>query len=148
MVRSFQRIRMPKGYDVGKIIQLSGTVVKITQPRVLSTGKTYLCGACKSTSISKADPAQFNYIPFPAKCPNCKVKGQMKSEGKDDGSDLCMAKDTQEIKIQEKMSNLKIGSVPKAIWITAEDDLVGKVKPGDDVQVIGIVFRRWQTLGK
>ena len=97
---------MPKGYDVGKIIQLSGKVVKITSPRVLSTGKAYLCGACKSTSISKADPSQFNYIPFPAKCPNCKVKGQMKSEGKDDGTDLCMAKDMQEIKIQEKLSNL------------------------------------------
>ena len=139
---------MPKGYDVGKIIQLSGTIVKITSPRVLSTGKAYLCGACKSTTISKADPSQFNYIPFPAKCPNCKVKGQMKSEGKDDGTELCMAKDMQEIKIQEKMSNLKIGSVPKAIWITVEDDLVGRCKPGDDIQVIGIVFRRWQTLGK
>ena len=72
----------------------------------------------------------------------------MKSEGKDDGTELCMAKDMQEIKIQEKMSNLKIGSVPKAIWITVEDDLVGRCKPGDDIQVIGIVFRRWQTLGK
>jgi Predicted ATPase involved in replication control, Cdc46/Mcm family len=42
-------------------------------------------------------------------------------------------KDYQEIKIQERAAG--VGSVPKSIWVTLEDDLVDLARPGDDVIV-------------
>ena len=57
-------------------------------------------------------------------------------------------KDYQEIKIQEQMTHLALGAIPRSIWVTLEDDLVDSVKPGDDVDVIGIVKKRWKAFSK
>ncbi len=59
-----------------------------------------------------------------------------------------MPKDYQEVKLQEKLTNLDMGAIPRSIWVIVEEDLVEKCKPGDDVVVVGIVIRRWQNLGK
>ena len=59
--------------------------------------------------------------------------------------DRVNCKDYQEIKIQEQMSHLALGAIPRSIWVTLEDDLVDAVKPGDDVDVIGVVKKRWKA---
>ena len=46
------------------------------------------------------------------------------------------------------MAHLALGAIPRSIWVTLEDDLVDTVKPGDDVDVIGVVKKRWKPLGK
>jgi DNA helicase MCM9 len=43
----------------------------------------------------------------------------------------------KEIKIQELVSNLSLGTLPRSIWVSLEDDLVDTCKPGDDVVVVG-----------
>ena len=146
-LKEFQRVRIPECLDVGHIIQLTGTVVKVNSPRILSSGKAYVCGACKQASISLADPTQFNLIPPLTKCLKCGAKGQMKLESNEDDS-LSMTKDAQEIKVQEKRTNLRMGTMAKSIIVTLEEELVGQCNPGDDVQVVGIVFQRWHPLGK
>ena len=62
--------------------------------------------------------------------------------------DRVNCKDYQEIKIQEQMSHLALGAIPRSIWVTLEDDLVDAVKPGDDVDVIGVVKKRWKAFSK
>ncbi|XP_042226374.1 DNA helicase MCM9-like [Homarus americanus] len=52
-------------------------------------------------------------------------------------------KDYQEIKIQEQVRKLVIGTIPRSLWVTLEDDLVDSCKPGDDVLICGTVHRRW-----
>lgn len=44
-------------------------------------------------------------------------------------------KDYQEIKLQEHINKLSVGSMPGSIWATLEDDLVDCCKPGDDVTI-------------
>ena len=43
----------------------------------------------------------------------------------------------QEIKIQEQIHTLPVGSVPRAMWVVLEDDIVDSCKPGDDVIITG-----------
>merc|ERR1712062_140605 len=59
-----------------------------------------------------------------------------------------MSQDHQEIKVQEKLSNIGVGCMPRSIWVCLDEDLVDKCKPGDDVRVVGVVIRRWSPLGK
>ena len=114
-LKEFQRVRIPECPDVGHMIQITGTVVKVNIPRIVSSGKAYVCGACKNVSISLADPTQFNLIPPLTKCLKCGAKGQMKLESNEDDSSLSMTKDSQEIKVQEKRTNMRMGTMAKSI---------------------------------
>lgn len=55
-------------------------------------------------------------------------------------------RDFQEIKVQEHMHVLGIGTVPRSIVGVLLDDLVDSVKPGDDVTLTGQVLRKWHPL--
>jgi DNA replicative helicase MCM subunit Mcm2 (Cdc46/Mcm family) len=55
-------------------------------------------------------------------------------------------RDYQEIKVQELIQNLAIGTIPRRMWVVLEDDLVDSCKPGDDVTICGIVMRRWKSV--
>ena len=44
-------------------------------------------------------------------------------------------KDYQELKIQEKLDILSVGTVPKSVIVIVEDDLVGTCKSGDDITI-------------
>lgn len=48
----------------------------------------------------------------------------------------------QEIKLQEQIHMLPVGSIPRSMWVALEDDLVDSCKPGDDIIVTGkLIFR-------
>ena len=150
-VRSMKRTekdRIPQGDDAHKLIVFSGTVIKVTNPRILSSAKPFQCLKCKETKIVPADPEQYNTCPTPSKCTSCSQIGGMKLVESDENEPVYMSKDYQEIKVQEKLSNVGIGSIPRSIWVCLDDDLVDRCKPGDDVQVKGTVIRRWGPLGR
>jgi len=41
----------------------------------------------------------------------------------------------QELKIQEQVQRLAVGTIPRSMWVVLMDDLVDSCKPGDDVTV-------------
>jgi len=41
----------------------------------------------------------------------------------------------QEIKIQEQVQRLAVGTIPRSMWVVLMDDLVDTCKPGDDVTI-------------
>lgn len=55
-------------------------------------------------------------------------------------------RDYQEIKVQELIQNLGVGTIPRCMWVVLENDLVDTCKPGDDVTICGIVLRRWKMV--
>jgi len=45
----------------------------------------------------------------------------------------------QELKIQEQVQRLAVGTIPRSMWVVLMDDLVDTCKPGDDVTVWYVV---------
>ncbi|KAJ1555778.1 DNA helicase mcm9 [Cladochytrium tenue] len=76
-----------------------------------------------------------------SRCDGKKFKEVVTDTG--DMPDAC--RDYQEIKVQEQVTKLAIGNIPRAITVILENDLVDTCKPGDDVSIIGTVIRRWRN---
>lgn len=55
-------------------------------------------------------------------------------------------RDYQEIKVQEAVDRISVGTVPKTIIIILENDLVDSLKPGEDVLICGITVQRFKFM--
>ncbi len=135
--------------DVGKIVQLSGTVVRTSPVQMYESARTYKCtgkNGCSRTFLQKADLEQrSNALVAPERCPLVLENGQ-----RCPGTNLQFEKngsvhtDYQEIKIQEAASKIGIGSIPRSLLIKLQHDLVDKCQPGDEVTVVGSLLAQWQ----
>ena len=56
--------------------------------------------------------------------------------------------DYQEVRIQEQVRAVDVGSIPRSMCVVLQNDLVDSVKAGDDVMVGGVVVRRWKRIAK
>ncbi|XP_065578963.1 DNA helicase MCM9-like isoform X2 [Artemia franciscana] len=139
------RVTIPHTRDVGLFICLSGTVIRTTQPKMLEYRRNYQCVKCQYTFTLEADFEQHYVFQPPSKCegPNSCNSTSFVSHGKTNPDSY---KDYQEVKLQEHVQKLSLGSIPRSIWVTLEDDLVDACKPGDDIRVCGIVLQRWKPL--
>lgn len=127
------RSTMPRLKDYGKFLCINGTVIKTSQPRVLEYQKEFRCSKCGHEFMVKADYDQFYTIKAPPQCPSsksCKSTNYQPVE-----KSPVFRKDYQEIKLQEPIHKLAVGTIPASLWVTLEDDLVDQCKPGDDVTV-------------
>ncbi|XP_049790977.1 DNA helicase MCM9-like isoform X3 [Schistocerca nitens] len=139
------RIAFPRNDDIGNFLRVSGTVIRITTPKMLEFRRSYICAKCKHIFTAEADYELYYVIPNQYKCRNPEgCKGTNISPVKVIDHDNY--KDYQEIKIQEQVAKLSVGSIPRSMWVTLEDDLVDKCKPGDDITVCGTVLRRWRSI--
>jgi len=143
----FHKRSVPRSENAGQIIQFTGTVTKASQRRSLRWRKQLVCSKCRQSSPLLADYDQFYEFPadFITKCPAEDCPGFLGNEAPPVPEDQ---RDIQDVKVQEHLRGLSLGSIPQSLWVTLEGELVDSVKPGDDVQVIGIVRRRWRPLGK
>ncbi|KAI9207376.1 MCM2/3/5 family-domain-containing protein [Polychytrium aggregatum] len=172
--------KLPRSKDVGRLVCISGTVIRTGMVKMLETLKLYECQKCGRRFTMKSDPEQYNVIPKPVRCggldafnaagiPYCdSLKFREVAVTTGDIPDSC--KDYQEIKIQEQISKLAIGTISFCAlthstyplepttclccslgyphsghllqWM--KDDLVDSAKAGDDVTIVGIVTRRWR----
>ncbi|KAF5300798.1 hypothetical protein FQR65_LT09101 [Abscondita terminalis] len=138
------RTVFPRNKDINSFLQITGTVVKTKDPRMLEYQRAYCCSKCKDVQMINANYSEKYIIEAPRQCSNsesCPGKNFI-SLG---GLSVENCKDYQEIKIQEKVSNLS-STMPSSLWVTLEDDLVDICKPGDDITISGIVKRRWNPL--
>lgn len=110
-----------------------GTVVRITVSKMLEYKRQYRCAKCKNIFTVEADYSQRFIFQTPKVCPmgECFGKNIIHIQSLDQGS----CKDYQEIKLQEQISKLGVGSMPTSMWVTLEDDLVDFCKPGDDITI-------------
>ncbi|NXN83230.1 MCM9 helicase, partial [Bombycilla garrulus] len=139
------REHIPKSKDVGHFLSVTGTVIRTSSVKVLEFERSYICNKCKHVFVVKADFEQYYAFCRPAACLN--------EEGCNSTKFTCLSgtisspaccRDYQEIKIQEQVQRLSVGSIPRCMVVVLEDDLVDSCKSGDDITVYGVVMQRWK----
>ncbi|PVU98203.1 hypothetical protein BB561_000061 [Smittium simulii] len=132
---SIQRTTTPGSNDLGKMISLTGTVIRMGANKMMETRRTFQCNKCNGTFEVKADLEQFNLIPKPMIC-------QASTE-------VCEGKYFASVEIDSGkliFYSIIFGSIPKSIPVVLQDDLVDTAKSGDNVTIVGVVIRRWKSL--
>lgn len=95
----------------------------------------------KEAELSSNDP-----FPPPTKCESGIIPACASRKFSVVPSNEIECRDYQEIKIQEQMHVLGVGSIPRSISVILMEDLVDSLKPGDDVTISGEVSARHRTL--
>lgn len=138
------RTIFPKNVDLGCFLKVTGTVVRVTQAKMLEYHRKYICLKCKYENFVEADFEHRYVLKAPSKCSNPVERCRSTSFSPLSLVSREHCKDYQEIKIQEQVNRLSIGTIPGSMWVILDDDLVDCCKPGDDVHICGIVRRRWR----
>ncbi|XP_030123657.4 DNA helicase MCM9 isoform X1 [Taeniopygia guttata] len=139
------REHIPKSKDVGHFLSVTGTVIRTSSVKVLEFERSYICNKCKHVFAVKADFEQYYTFCRPAACLNeegCSSTKFTCLSGTTSSPTCC--RDYQEIKIQEQVQRLSVGSIPRCMVVVLEDDLVDGCKSGDDITVYGVVMQRWK----
>lgn len=117
---------------------------------MVETSRMYQCMKCGSFVTAEYDREQYNTIPKPLSCKpsedgeSCGSKKFKVVAQEADFPSSC--KDYQEIKVQEQVNKLAVGTIPRSISVILEDDLVDSCKAGDDVTISGLIIQRWKSL--
>lgn len=173
---SKQTIADIRSKEVNSLIQITGTIVRTGGIRMLELSKQYECQnpKCRFRFTVTADPEQDHMIPQPRSCmsradpSNVRVggggyrasaKNSREKNGSSnnnkctstnlreiEGSKVCV--DYQEIKLQDQIERLTLGSVPRTIVVMLQADLVDKFNAGDDVTIVGTMVRRWRPVAR
>uniref|UniRef100_A0A8C3K507 DNA helicase MCM9 n=1 Tax=Calidris pygmaea TaxID=425635 RepID=A0A8C3K507_9CHAR len=139
------REHIPKARDVGHFLSVTGTVIRTSLVKVLEFERSYICNKCKHVFVVKADFEQYYTFCRPSACLNeegCNSTKFTCLSGTTSSPTCC--RDYQEIKIQEQVQRLSVGSIPRCMVVVLEDDLVDSCKSGDDITVYGVVMQRWK----
>ncbi|KAJ2871960.1 DNA helicase mcm9 [Coemansia aciculifera] len=147
---ALQRTKMPGSGDVGRLLTISGTVIRTGMVKMMETQKRYACLKCRGTFVVRAELEQYNYIPKPVRCfaPGedfCNSNSFAPVEGLDALEARLCCTDYQEIKIQEQVGRLALGTIPRSIVVILEGDLVDIAKSGDSALVTGTLVWRWRA---
>lgn len=138
-----RNVSVLRNRDVDKLLSILGTVTRAGCVMLREVTKEYMCAKCKHTFEVTGDVSQRGAFEVPLRCPSSGEKPchGTKMISVDDIPSMC--REYQEIKMQEKIQNLDVGSIPRSLIVVLTDDLADTVKPGDDVVVSGILHRRW-----
>ncbi|KAG2611793.1 probable DNA helicase MCM9 isoform X1 [Panicum virgatum] len=125
-----------------KLITLKGTVIRSGGVKMIEYERDYMCRKCQHSFTVRPELEAGNRINLPALCPSKSSRGCGSASFQSvEGTTIC--RDYQEIKIQENVQLLGVGSIPRSMPVILMDDLVDSIKPGDDVIITGILSAKW-----
>ncbi|XP_055693739.1 DNA helicase MCM9-like [Lutzomyia longipalpis] len=128
---------------VGKLVQIKGSVVRMSKSVIVEYRRQYTCSRCKKTVMCHAQYFRNFAFDPPTKCPDAdgpnKCRGRMQ--------DLSSTKDPmkymqyQEFTMQELLS---VSVFPTVMIVTLEEDLVEICDAGDRVIACGVLQYQFQ----
>ncbi|KMQ93010.1 dna replication licensing factor mcm9 [Lasius niger] len=127
--------------QIGELVSTSGIVVRMSQPTIMKLKKRFVCKKCQHVSVIKLEWERqlFRNIKYCEACNSPNITALTSLE-QDDCSDY------QEIKIQDKCKTDTKSYYSMGLQVVLLDDLIDKCRPGDNVDISGIVIRKWNTL--
>ncbi|KAM0918113.1 hypothetical protein ACQ4PT_008770 [Festuca glaucescens] len=128
----------------GILLTLKGTVIRSGGVKMIEGERWYQCRKCNHSFRCHPELEAGNRITLPASCPSTSSKG-CPSAYFQLIEDSITCHDYQEIKIQESVQLLDVGSIPRSMPVILMDDLVDIVKAGDDVIASGILSAKWSS---
>ncbi|KAJ3695837.1 hypothetical protein LUZ60_001214 [Juncus effusus] len=128
----------------GILLSLKGTVIRSGAVKMIEGEREYQCKKCKYRFKVYPEIETGNRINLPSACPS---RGSRTCAGISFQyiEDSIICHDYQEMKIQESVQLLGVGSIPRSIPVILMDDLVDLVKAGDDVIVTGVLTAKWSS---
>ncbi|MBO3769933.1 MAG: minichromosome maintenance protein MCM [Thermoproteota archaeon] len=125
-------IRDIKSSLLGKLVCFEGVVVRASEIKSILLKGVFRCKNCGETY----EEFQTGLVLKPPRCGTC---GTSKLSDFDLLQDKSTFIDYQEIRVQEKPEDLPAGVMPHSISLRLTGDLTDRVRPGDRVQITGIV---------
>lgn len=133
--QKIEKLRDLKAENIGSLVKVKGTVVRVTEVKPKMILATYQCTVCKC-DISKTVSAKVFMPPVICESPKCK---SMNSRGNivpifQNSKFISF----QELRIQETSDQSPIGSVPRSFVVHLNGPLVRSCAPGDTIIVDGV----------
>ena len=116
---------------IGKLVSVRGIVRKATDVRPKVTEAAFECQRCGTMTYIPQSDGGFQE---PHECQGCERQGPFRVNF--DQSEFV---DSQKLRIQESPEGLRGGETPQSLDIDIEDDITGKVSPGDHVTAVGVL---------
>lgn len=135
--------------DAGKFVSISGTIVRTGIVQMLDAEREYECTQCQHRFRVNSNLELHSTMELPKVCPSSMNPVQSR-KGKGcksssftyvEGTHVC--RDYQEIKVQEQVQKLTVGSIPRSILVVLQDDLADTCQAGDDAVITGLVRCMW-----
>ncbi|MHA2059378.1 MAG: minichromosome maintenance protein MCM [Candidatus Ranarchaeia archaeon] len=126
-------LRQIRAKHIGHFIQVSGILTRATEVKPLLRIGVFRCRRCGE----EIEVIQEGYtLTKPEVCPNteCKRIGPFTEV-----SEKSEFRDWQKIGIQERPEELPAGQLPRTVNAILLDDLVDQARPGDRVNIIGVL---------
>ncbi|MEM3659433.1 MAG: LAGLIDADG family homing endonuclease [Thermoproteota archaeon] len=125
-------IRDIKSSLLGRLVCFEGVVVRISEIKSILSKGVFRCKTCNRVY----EEPQTGIILKAPRCEECGTSRLANFELLQDQSKFI---DYQEIRVQEKPEDLPAGVMPHSISLRLTGDLTDRVRPGDRVQITGIV---------
>lgn len=136
---------LPKVEHQNRLLGVLGKITRTGTIKVRRRHKTFRCQRCKQPTVMVADDLQYGQISRPVSC-TALIDGQrcLHCKFDEDEDEEVVYDDVQDCRIQEPMSQLQLGAMPRSMTVILLNELVDSCRPGDDVLVVGVMRCRWK----
>ncbi|MFW9845716.1 MAG: minichromosome maintenance protein MCM [Candidatus Thorarchaeota archaeon] len=124
-------LRHIRSRHIGKLIRISGIMMRASEVKPLLVNATFLCRVCMTETPQEQEEGRYTE---PPQCPTCGKKTPMR---------LLLEKsrfiDWQKVRIQESPEELPPGQMPRSVDVVLKGDIVDISRPGDMVKITGLL---------
>mmetsp|Transcript_65249 Transcript_65249/g.155870 ORF Transcript_65249/g.155870 Transcript_65249/m.155870 type:complete len:805 (+) Transcript_65249:88-2502(+) len=129
------KMREIKAQHVGSLVKLDCIVVRVSQVSPKVEVVTYNCEVCGAEIFQTVEGER--YTP-PKACPSQRCKDNKQGGRLIPNVRTCKFVKFQEMRVQEMVEHVPLGSVPRSIGVVCMGDLTRQAMPGDAVQITGV----------
>ena len=137
------QIRNLRGFHVNRLVNVSGVVtrrstllpcLKVLYVDCMQCG--FLCGPFEVTGTDDGK------MPAPNHCAQCQSRGPFQVNREE-----AIYRNFQRITVQESPGSVPAGRMPRSKEVFLTGDLVDSVRPGDSVELVGVLLGKYDSVG-